>query len=271
MTDALKKAQQEMQNEENKHNLKVSKFIAEMDQEIRDRFKALKALQDLLTEADEEEQKEIKKMELEFEEKYKEIYRTREQIVNGKLALPADLLQDFQVRAEQIRDEDYDKLEVVPCDVKSIQNSKMGISDFWLRALLNHPIGNQVQEKDRPILGYLQNIELDLHNQEGSDGYDLVFHFSPNSYFSQTELKISVYKADTGSVEKIVGTKIEWQAGCDPTKTKKKKKKGGKKVTVEAVQPSFFNIFETLEKSDEDQDEPTEEKLMSFDENDMKM
>ena len=210
MTDALKKANTEMENEEAKHQLKISKYIAEMDEEIRDRFKALKSIQDMLGEADEEEQKEIKKIELEFEERYKEIYRTREQIVNGKLALPADLVESFNTRAEQVKDEDYEKLEVMPCDVKSIQNSPMGVSDFWMRALLNHPIGDSVEEKDRPILGYLQNIELDLHSEEGSDGYDLIFHFASNSYFSQTELKVSVIKSAAGNIEKIEGTKIDW-------------------------------------------------------------
>ena len=65
-----------------------------------------------------------------------------------------------------MKDEDYDKLEIVPCDVKSIQNIPKGVSDFWLKAMLNHPIGDTITEKDRPILGYLQNIELELHPEE---------------------------------------------------------------------------------------------------------
>jgi hypothetical protein len=54
-----------------------------------------------------------------------------------------------------MKDDDYDKLEVTPCDVKSIQNSPNGVHDFWIRTMLNHPIGQMVTEKDRPILGYL--------------------------------------------------------------------------------------------------------------------
>ena len=106
-------------------------------------------------EADEEETKEIRKIEIEFEKKYQEIYRIREQIINGKMDLPADLIDDFAKRAEAVKDEDYDKVEVPPCDVKTIQNSPMGVSDFWLRALVNHDLGNTINEKDRPILGYL--------------------------------------------------------------------------------------------------------------------
>jgi hypothetical protein len=45
-----------------------------------------------------------------------------------------------------------------------------------------------VSEKDRPILGYLLNIELDLHPKDKGEGYDLIFTFSPNSYFEGTVL-----------------------------------------------------------------------------------
>jgi len=34
--------------------------------------------------------------------------------------LPQDLIDDFSKRVEEMKDEDYDKLEVTPCDVKSI-------------------------------------------------------------------------------------------------------------------------------------------------------
>jgi len=48
---------------------------------------------------------------------------------------------------------------------------------------LNHPIGAVITEKDRPILGYLVNIQLDLHTEEKDEGYDLIFTFDKNSYF----------------------------------------------------------------------------------------
>ena len=34
--------------------------------------------------------------------------------------LAAKLIEEFNVRAEQMKDEDYNKLEVSPCDVKPI-------------------------------------------------------------------------------------------------------------------------------------------------------
>ena len=47
-----------------------------------------------------------------------------------------------------------------------------------MKALLNHPMGEMVSEKDRPILGYLQNIELELHDEEKGEGFDLIFTFA---------------------------------------------------------------------------------------------
>lgn len=46
-----------------------------------------------------------------------------------------------------------------------------------------------------------------------------------------------------GIIEKTISTEIKWKGGCDPTMQKKKKKRKGKKVTVEEKIDSFFNFF----------------------------
>jgi len=146
-----------------------------------------------------------------------------------------------------MKDADYDKIEVVPCDVKSIQNIPKGVSDFWIKALLNHPIGGMISEKDRPILGYLQNIELDLHSGEKGQGFDLIFTFLSNNYFKGTEIRKEMIMKNKGILDKTVSSKIDWKDNCNPTITKKKKKKKGKKVTVEVKADSFFNFFAELD------------------------
>ena len=55
------------ENQETKSQLKLSEHINKMDDEFRDRFKALKVIQDLMHDADEDEQKQIRKLEIEFE------------------------------------------------------------------------------------------------------------------------------------------------------------------------------------------------------------
>ena len=239
------------EDEENEKFHKMSKYIVEMDEELRERFKALKALQDLIYDADEEEQKEIRKLELQYEEKYKEIYDIREQVINGKVDIQADLVKEFDHRMEQVKDDDYNKIEITPCDVKAIQNIPKGVCDFWMKALINHSLGHMITEKDRPILGYLLNIELELHPEDKGEGYNLIFTFSENSYFDGTVLKKEMYKKD-GKDEKAVGTDIKWKEGCNPTKKKQKKKKKGKKVNVEVKCESFFNIFETIDPEEEE-------------------
>jgi hypothetical protein len=156
----------------------------------------------------------------------------------------------FDERSTKMQDEDYAKLEVEPCDVKGIQNSPVGVSDFWSKAILHHNIGAMLSEKDRPILGYLTNIELDLHSEDLGEGYDLVFKFTPNSYFEGTEIRKQLFMKTKGVLDKTTSTKIMWKANCNPTMIKKKKKRGGKKVNVEVSTESFFNIFNTLDPED---------------------
>ena len=63
-------------------------------------------------------------------------------------------------------DAKYAELEVPVCEVKDIQNIPYGVNSFWLKAMLNvNEVKEVIFEKDRPILGYLQNISLDLHEK----------------------------------------------------------------------------------------------------------
>jgi len=65
-------------------------------------------------------------------------------------------LNEYEVRAKEIEDEGYKKLEVDSIDVKEIQNTQVGVSGFWLRAMLNQAtIAKQIFEKDRQILKHL--------------------------------------------------------------------------------------------------------------------
>lgn len=106
------------ENEEAKLELKISEYIKEMDEEVRGRFMALKVMEDMVREADAEEAKEIRKLEVEFESKYKEIYAKRFDLIKGSTAPDGALVEQFNQRAEKLKDEEFAKLEVTPCDVK---------------------------------------------------------------------------------------------------------------------------------------------------------
>ena len=108
------------EDETTKSEHKMSDHITKMDEELRDRFKALKIIQDDVHKFEEEEQEEIRKLEIEYEEKYKEIYALRNLVVNGKSELDPALIKEFDQRVIDMKDDDYEKVEVMPCDVKSI-------------------------------------------------------------------------------------------------------------------------------------------------------
>lgn len=57
----------------------------------------------------------------------------------GEIPPSEELLQEYEKRAEELNDDDFKKVEVMACDVKEIQNTPLGVSGFWLRAMLNHP------------------------------------------------------------------------------------------------------------------------------------
>lgn len=123
-----------------------------------------------------------------------------------------------------------------------------------------------ISDKDRPILGYLQNIQLELHGEDKGEGYDLIFTFEKNSYFEGTEIRKEIFMKHKGMCDRTSGTQIQWKDNCDPTMQKKKKKKKGKKVTVTVKCPSFFNFFKDMSPDDkkeekEGEDEEEEEDM----------
>jgi len=115
-------------------------------------------------------------------------------------------------------------------------------------------IGSHVTEKDRPILAYLEDIQLDLHDK--GQGYTLTFKFEENAYMSNKTITKKFIMSKSNVIEKSVGTEIVWTQGSNPCMEKKKKKikVGGKKKTVtkEVKCDSFFNFFQTVELTEKD-------------------
>ena len=242
--------------------LKISKDIMGMPDEVKDRFKAIKVLTDKMHQLDEEEDLAYRALERKYELLYQQVYERRAALLKGDVEPDAETVAKFEEVKQGLMDEDYDKLEVEICDVKDIQNTVKGVSGFWLRAMLAHSnLQREITEKDRPILAYLQDIRLALH--EKGFGYTLTFVFEPNQYFAGNELTKTFVMSKPQVLEKCVGTPIEWAAGSDPTHEKKKKKvkKQGKAKTVTTTVKvdSFFNFFDTVEAKDLDKPEGDED------------
>ena len=234
----------------------MSKTILLMPEEVQDRFKAIKNLYDTEREIDDEEEALYRALELKYDALYREVYEERKQVLAGTKTPSDDVITVYNARAKELDDEDYKKLEINPCDVKDIQNCPTGVPGFWLRAMLNHGgISRLIQEKDRPILMHLQDIECKLHDP--GYGFDLIFTFEKNDYFKNEKLTKGFTMERQNMIEKCEGTEIEWKDGKDVTKKKIKKKQKAKKgkpgqtITKVVEQESFFNFFKTRVMPDE--------------------
>jgi hypothetical protein len=169
---------------------RIYKDINAMPAEVADRFKAIAVSYDGVDRLTEEEQLEHRALELKYEKLYSAVYEKRAALLRGdKDAVDQALIDKFDERAAIFKDEEsFPPVDVDHVEVKDIQNIPFGVPSFWLKAMCNNKqIGPEVFEKDRPILSYLQDIELKQHEEDY--GFDLVFKFEKNAYFNQTELK----------------------------------------------------------------------------------
>ena len=205
---------------------------------------------------DEEEEKLYRELELKYDKLYSQVYEERKQLLLGKTVPAEAYIAEYETRAKELDDEDYKKVEVNAVDVKEIQNTPLGVYGFWLRAMLNHSsVGRMIQEKDRQILMHLQDVQCVLHTE--GFGFDLLFTFEKNDYFTNEVLKKTFVMTKQNVIEKCEGTEISWKDGKDVTKKKIKKKSknkkagGSKTVTKTVEQESFFNFFKTIEMPEE--------------------
>ena len=89
-------------------------------------------------------------------------------------------------------------------------------------------------------------------SEEGTNNFEIIFHFYPNDYFENDVLKVKFFMIDENEPERTEGTEIKWKEGKDITKKtiqkKQKNKKTGKTRTVTKTvdAESFFNFFKTI-------------------------
>jgi len=114
--------------------------------------------------------------------------------------------------------------------------------------MLNHPnMSNKIFEADRKILNDLINVKIELHTDYGF-GFDVAFYFEKNNdYFLEDLLIKKFVQSRPNVIERVEATKINWKEGMDPTIKKVKKKRQGKRITVNVANPSFFTFFDPIE------------------------
>ncbi len=116
-------------------------------------------------------------------------------------------------------------------------------------------IGEQVEERDEPLLRHLEKVE-------GGKSEDLTklwvdFYFSENEWFTNDHLH-KEFEIEGDVIKKSFGDQIKWKEGKNITVKivkKKNKKKGGEKKTKEVKEKSFFNFFVDIEIDSDDEEE----------------
>jgi nucleosome assembly protein 1-like 1 len=228
----LEGQQFDINSEIEKQNEKRKKHLEELNDEQKSKLENLKEIQKEVDAIEEAEEEEYKKIEQKYQKLLEPVFEKRSSLVNG------DSKDD-------------------------------GIPDFWLYALKNSDIFEELNEKDEDSLKYLTNVTSTDFSGEDGEGYILEFHYRENPYFENKVLSKKFYKDseddEAGDLKPAKGTEIEWKEGKDLTSTfetkKKKHKGGGKPKIVKKKIPcaSFYNFFSSISEEELDGIEDEEE------------
>ena len=186
--------------------------------------------------------KEVYELEKKYQALYAPLYDNRSKVVNA--STPDDLAKDDGARTH------------------------LGLPDFWLVALKNSSLSEEIFEQDEPALKALTDIRTSFIPDEQGVGFTVDFHFKENEFFSNAVLsKTFVMQLpaaegeeqdfDDEELQKLISTPVQWKAGKNLTvKVVTKKQKKGKQtrtVTKNEPCPSFFSLFEAIEVPNEEQ------------------
>jgi len=186
--------------------------------------------------------KEVYDLEKKYQNLYAPLYENRSKVVNA--STPDDLAKDDGARTH------------------------LGLPDFWLVALKNSNLSEEIFEQDEPALKALTDVRLSYVPEDEGVGFKIDFHFKENEFFSNAVLSKTFISQlpsaegeevefDDEELQKIIATPIQWKAGKNLTvKVVTKKQKKGKQtrtVTKNEPCPSFFALFDPLEVPSQDQ------------------
>ncbi|KAJ1673546.1 histone chaperone [Spiromyces aspiralis] len=253
-----------------------SGYVESLPKPIHDRVNALRAVQGQHTELETQFHKELYELEKKFSKLYEPLYKRRADIVNGIIEpTPEEIEKGAKIEAEEnepeegeqeksgIKEESSEGAEAKneAAESKAAGNTAKGIPEFWSTALQNHPrLSDLITERDTEALKFLTNISLqylDGGDAEQQLGFKLIFEFSENPFFENSQLVKTYYYTltdDPGNMtfHKAEGTEIKWKPDHDLTVTTETKKQRHKatnrtrviKRTVPAE--TFFSFFDTI-------------------------
>jgi len=237
--------------------------VSEVLPEVKKRVKALKKIQVEITKMEASFYEEMHNLECKYLSKYGPYFEQRKKIVSGDYEPSAEECEfvegsdsegETEKKTGKENSEDPNATKIEPV---------VGIPDFWLTILRNVDLLHELLEDgDEEILEHLTDVTTEM--QDKPMGFKLLFHFSPNEYFTNSiltktyEMNCNVDEEDPFSFEgpeiiRCKGCEIDWVEGknvCLKTITKRQKHKQNNSTRVVSKivnSPSFFNFFKPPE------------------------
>jgi len=261
-----------------------SGYIQSLPAPVKKRLKALKKLQLESTKIEAKFYEEVHQLECKYQKSYTPLYEKRATITKGDYEPTEDECEwpsDSEDGGEELASDVKDKLGMAE---KKDDADIKGVPEFWLTIFKNvELLQEMVQEHDEPLLTHLTDIAVTFTESDPM-GFKLHFHFSPNSYFTNSiltkeyEMKCEPSEDEPFNFEgpeiyKCKGCVIDWKKGMNLTiKTVKKKQKHKSKGSVRTVtrqvkNDSFFNFFDppAMPEDPEADIEPETQELLTVD------
>lgn len=253
-----------------------SGYVDQLARPVKNRVYGLKAIQQQQMKLEAEFQKELLALEKRFFKQYEPLYERRKNIINGDEE-PSQAEIDEGETLDEDEDEDAEKDEEELDDDED--SGEKGIPGFWLTALENlSTVSETITERDSEVLQFVKDIRMEYLD---TPGFELIFEFNENPYFSNAILtKTYHYQAELGYSGDFVydhatGAEINWvskenNVTINIERRKQRNKTTKQTRTIEKLTPteSFFNFFdppkppkasENEEEEDEDEDEDENE------------
>lgn len=252
-----------------------SGYISALPRELKKRIYHVKALQKDQFDLEAQFQMRLLELEREFASKFKIVNDKRRALVVGEMEADDELAKVGKELLDEEEDEDEDEEQEDGEGESKADSGLVGIPGFWLTALQNVPIlNNMITDRDFDVLDTLIDIRLEYLD---TPGYKLVFEFEKdNEFFTNSELtKTYYYQKELGYTGEFVydhseGCEIAWKSdsvnATIEVEQRKQRNKHTKQVrVVEKVThvESFFNFFAPpqLDEIDEEEDDEVSDEL----------
>ena len=230
------------EEEEEEEQDYLHQWMADKPEDVKRRVIALEVLHQARNTLHAAFSKEVYELEKKYQAQYAPLYENRSKVINA--TTPDDAAKDDGARTH------------------------LGLPDFWLVALKNSNLAEEIFEQDEPALKALTDVRVNFVPEEQGVGFTIDFHFKENEFFSNAVLSKTYIMQlpaaegeevdfDDEELQKLIATPVQWKAGKNLTvKVVTKKQKKGKQtrtVTKNEPCPSFFALFDALEVPTEEQ------------------